>query len=465
MLADRLGKMLAGEGFRVGKLQGPPLEPADLVAAVARACRIDGPCDTEAALAARLVDVPAGSRGLLIIEEAQRLEPDALVQLGRVSAMLPDGALSILLVGQTELTEILSAEENAALRHRVTARCAVEPLPPDEVGPYVQHRLHMAGAARAIFSPNAIGRIASLSRGAPGMINVICGRALLAGHVRRAQVIDEEIVDAGLSIRAAESPGTTPGAVQAAAGRATDRAARRPPVTAARRARRALLSYGVPAIAVAIFAVYAVQAGWVARAAGWLAGTATPPGQRTSSVLSPTPSETKAGRDVNAPVAVAEPQVTPARAESPDLQGRSDRARAPDSVAVAPADTNAGAGAQPAPPARRSDVPAAGQERAPEGPVAARGLRAQGRAESPAVEGRPEQTRPLDNAAPAAVDTKAAAPAQPAAPAKRPAPAPDRERAASDTPTRSAPQTRDRETDPGDGSAIIDWLLNEGGRR
>jgi hypothetical protein len=108
----------------------------------------------------------------------------------------------------------------------------------------------------------------------------------------------------------------------------------------------------------------------------------------------------------------------------------------------------------------------ADRERAWTDMTTARGLRAQSRPEAPSgAEGRPTQTRTPDNPAPA--DAKPAAEISPAAPARRPAAAtPDRERGSKDTPARGAqPQRRDSDTDAADGSAIIDWLLNESGRR
>src|SRR5262249_18549122 len=41
----------------------------------------------------------------------------------------------------------------------------------------------------------AIRGIASISRGAPGVINTVCARALLIGQKRQVEVIDQEIIE------------------------------------------------------------------------------------------------------------------------------------------------------------------------------------------------------------------------------------------------------------------------------
>ena len=133
---------------------------------------------------------------LLIVDEAQGLGPEILHEIGQLSMIASESRrpLVIVLVGETRLHTELREERHAGLRQCVVARCAVPPLHADEVGVYIRHCLDSAGAVSEVFSAEAIRHIASLSRGAPGTINIICDRALLAGRAKRVRPITEAIV-------------------------------------------------------------------------------------------------------------------------------------------------------------------------------------------------------------------------------------------------------------------------------
>jgi len=59
------------------------------------------------------------------------------------------------------------------------------------------HRLAVAGTSpRVDFDEEALRRLYDLSRGVPGIVNLLCDRALIAGFQRSASVIDLALVDA-----------------------------------------------------------------------------------------------------------------------------------------------------------------------------------------------------------------------------------------------------------------------------
>jgi hypothetical protein len=137
-----------------------------------------------------------GDRVLLALDEAQGLGHELLREVGDLSALAAASghSLFILLIGETRLTAALKDDQHAGLRAHIIARCAVPALGLDEVGAYVRHNLDAAGAVTEVFSPEAIRTIASLSRGAPGAINILGDRALLVGRARRARPITAAIV-------------------------------------------------------------------------------------------------------------------------------------------------------------------------------------------------------------------------------------------------------------------------------
>ncbi len=79
-----------------------------------------------------------------------------------------------------------------------TVRYHLSPLSREETEAYIQHRLRVAGAdSRPVFTPWAVRKIFSYSRGVPRLINAVCDKTLLCGfvtgndeltaaHVRRA---------------------------------------------------------------------------------------------------------------------------------------------------------------------------------------------------------------------------------------------------------------------------------------
>ena len=197
---------LGGESLLIGKLPPGVFEVSELAQAVADAFGFEWQFPGDSAFATRFRDFLAdtrsrGTKVLLVIDEAQGLGDELLRKVLDLSTIgaFEEHPFAILLAGQKELSEALSTDQHAGLRQRITARCVLEPLTMAEVGEYIHSRLRMAGSEEAIFAPGAVRQIGSASRGAPGLINVICEHALLDGYRRQARAIGPEIIDACLA--------------------------------------------------------------------------------------------------------------------------------------------------------------------------------------------------------------------------------------------------------------------------
>jgi hypothetical protein len=83
----------------------------------------------------------------------------------------------------------------------VSTRCVLGRLTPQEVGEYIESRLRMAGGDRSMFDRDAIQHVAEISRGALGVVNVVCEHALLAGSRKRARLIGRDLIDDCLAER------------------------------------------------------------------------------------------------------------------------------------------------------------------------------------------------------------------------------------------------------------------------
>jgi len=133
---------------------------------------------------------------LLIVDEAQRLSPDMIEQVRLLSNIELENRklINIFFVGQTEFNRTLLEESVRAVRQRITVSYHIEPLAEKETAQYIEHRLKVAGARQAIFTPAAIRRIHAFSGGNPRLINILCDHALLTGYSRGVRTIDPAIV-------------------------------------------------------------------------------------------------------------------------------------------------------------------------------------------------------------------------------------------------------------------------------
>ena len=138
-----------------------------------------------------------GKDVVLLIDEAQDLSPEVLEQIRLISNLETDTdkLIQIVLIGQSELAEMLARRELRQLAQRVTARYHLAPLSRQETDDYVRHRLAVAGGAgKVTFTPRALAAVHGLAGGIPRLINLICDRTLLGGYVRGTRVLEAEMV-------------------------------------------------------------------------------------------------------------------------------------------------------------------------------------------------------------------------------------------------------------------------------
>jgi general secretion pathway protein A len=134
----------------------------------------------------------AGRTVLLVIDEAQNLEPEVLEQVRMISNLETerDKLIQIILAGQPELDAVLKRHDLRQLNQRITVRCRLAPMKVDDVSQYIQHRVKVAGSRIPdIFSPAAIRKIYRFSRGIPRLINVACEQALVLAWTREARSV------------------------------------------------------------------------------------------------------------------------------------------------------------------------------------------------------------------------------------------------------------------------------------
>lgn len=143
----------------------------------------------------------AGKNTILIIDEAQHLQPAVLEQLRLLTNLETNTKklMQVILIGQPELQQLLQRQDLRQLAQRITARYHLMPLTEQEVQQYISYRLQVAGCSRPVFTASAVKKLFQLSGGIPRLLNLICDRALLGGYSQQKALIDAGLVNQAAS--------------------------------------------------------------------------------------------------------------------------------------------------------------------------------------------------------------------------------------------------------------------------
>ncbi|MBL8651300.1 MAG: AAA family ATPase [Sphingopyxis sp.] len=220
------------------KLVSTQVEGDDLLRLVAEQFGLDWEGESKAELLRSMEQylreqARAGRRTLLIVDEGQNLAISALEELRMLSNFQLGGhsLLQIFLLGQPEFRQTLfHSPQLEQLRQRVIATHHLDPMEPEEVEPYILHRLGKVGwTGNPSFSPDAFEEIFDYSEGVPRKLNVLVSRILLFGaveqqhritgqHVRDvvAEVEADRGIDAKTMVPAPQPPAPAPVASLAA---------------------------------------------------------------------------------------------------------------------------------------------------------------------------------------------------------------------------------------------------------
>ena len=153
-----------------------------------------------------------GRRAILIVDEAQNLDPAVLEQLRLLTNLETSSRklLQIFLIGQPELQSMLARPEMRQVTQRVIARYHLTHLNLSEVNAYIAHRLRISGASPMIFPDTLIKQVYRASGGVPRLINLICDRALLGTYAQGHQKITQPILRQAIKEVLAANPRQTP---------------------------------------------------------------------------------------------------------------------------------------------------------------------------------------------------------------------------------------------------------------
>lgn len=136
---------------------------------------------------------------VIVIDEAHKLSPEVLEEvrlLGNYESA-SEKYLQILLLGQSELDDLLKRHDLRQFKQRIALRLYIDPLSPSEISQYIGFRWAKAGGRDAPpFTPDAFAAIVQWSQGIPRLINSICDSALLMAYGDESPLIGSNYVRA-----------------------------------------------------------------------------------------------------------------------------------------------------------------------------------------------------------------------------------------------------------------------------
>ena len=133
---------------------------------------------------------------VVIVDEAHLLSREMLEEIRFLLNLRMDSysALSLILVGQTELRETLKMQINKAIWQRVDMRFHLSGLSKEETAAYTAKHLAAAKAPGEIFTPAAVGVIYDYCQGIPRQVNKVAIASLMAAAGQNQKLVDDHLV-------------------------------------------------------------------------------------------------------------------------------------------------------------------------------------------------------------------------------------------------------------------------------
>lgn len=130
---------------------------------------------------------------VLLVDEAQEMEPDVLSELRILSSAEFDATslLTVVLAGDGRLPDLLRQEDLVPLGTRIRTRLVMEPASRDELHELLAHALAKAGNA-SLMTPQLIDTLVEHSAGNYRLLMTMSGELLAQGMAREVEQLDEK---------------------------------------------------------------------------------------------------------------------------------------------------------------------------------------------------------------------------------------------------------------------------------
>jgi len=133
---------------------------------------------------------------IILIDEAHLCGMEMLTEIRFLLNFKMDSynPMALILVGQTEIRDILKKQVYEAISQRIELRCHIPPLDRQQTGEYIKKHLEYAGETRDIFSDSAADSIFEFSHGLPRKINRVASTCLMHAAQTEKHIIDDHMV-------------------------------------------------------------------------------------------------------------------------------------------------------------------------------------------------------------------------------------------------------------------------------
>ena len=256
----------------------------------------------------------AGRRFVLIVDEAQNLDPGVLETIRLLSNFETSQSklLQILLVGQPQLARKLASSSLEQLQQRISMFAKVEPFSADETARYIAHRLKVAGyTGGELFTSGAMEIIKDRSKGVPRNINRLCFSGLSLGCALGRKRIDADMmreVVADLDVESHQREAPHQLMLAPSVNSPAETAADIPVISypAASNSRLPRWAMGIAGVAASI----AIAVGLVSYSHGWIGRYLPAKTAPAATIPSPSPSSQGSAQAAPAPIPVSSSNAT-----------------------------------------------------------------------------------------------------------------------------------------------------------
>ncbi|MDC0886947.1 XrtA-associated ATPase [Altererythrobacter sp.] len=206
-LVAHLMQKIDPDQMTVGQVVTSNLDGEELVHVVAQSFGLDIEGHDKASALGAIEDflheeARAGRRCLLVVDESQNLSIEALEELRMMSnfQLGSHPLLQQLLLGQPEFKEVLATHgELEQLRQRVIAAHHLGAMEPEELQPYIEHRLKCVGwEGNPAWDQRVFTEMYEATGGIPRRVNQVATRLLLLGAVEQRTRIDNAMLSSVL---------------------------------------------------------------------------------------------------------------------------------------------------------------------------------------------------------------------------------------------------------------------------
>lgn len=176
-------------------LRGSVSGASELYKLVLRGMQVEPPHAFSKVKARFYVAVAEATRKpIVVLDDAQDAHPEALLALKAMTNFESDSRnrLTFILVGQPELSSLLSLSHFESVRERIRLAVRISPMSLQETCAYIDHALSIVERSEPLFSEDAKAQVFKRTHGVARKINTVCYQAILQAAIDKRSIIDSQ---------------------------------------------------------------------------------------------------------------------------------------------------------------------------------------------------------------------------------------------------------------------------------